>query len=662
MKTVRTRKVKTGGKVLLLSLPFGALERPALGLSLLKAKLFETGIKCDVRYLNFAFAEFIGHEEYQWMSYELPYTAFAGDWSFTSALYGERTAFENEYVEEVLRKTFRLTEEDIARIERVRSRTQHFLEHCLAVVPWQEYSLVGFTSTFEQNIASLALAKRVKAAHPKLKIVFGGANWEASMGEELHRQFPFVDYVCSGEAEESFPALVKRILAGQAVDEPSVVPGIVYRTPQGESVYTGQADLIREMDELPIPDFSDYFSGLEQCTVAAGIVPTLLFETSRGCWWGAKSHCTFCGLNGGTMAFRSKGPRRALDELEYLADRWQTDMIEAVDNILDMKYFNDMLPALARARRSLQLFYEVKANLSRQHLRLLRDAGVYRIQPGIESMSDHILKLMRKGTTALRNIQLLKWCAEYNITAEWNILYGFPGETLEDYQRMLELLPAIRHLRPPTACGPVRLDRFSPYYNAPAEFGLRNVRPMAAYKYLYPLADTESLQRIAYYFDYDYEPGVDPTGYAARVIEYAAEWRRDTEAGTLSSVRRSDGTIALIDTRAGTLLPQLLLSGLEQTAYDYCDEIRSGRSVVQHLRKQFPETEFADRQVIEFLDSLVANMLMATDGENYLSLAIQTHTVQPSQNPNVYPQAKQSLQKPASSFLRAELKVLQPSA
>jgi ribosomal peptide maturation radical SAM protein 1 len=661
MKTAGKRKVKSKGKVLLLSLPFGALERPALGLSLLKAKLVDAGVVCDVRYLNFAFAEFIGHEEYQWMSYELPYTAFSGDWSFTSALYGESTLRENEYVEEVLRNTFRLSESDIARIERVRSRTNYFLEHCLALLPWDEYSIVGFTSTFEQNIASLALAKRVKAAHPQIKIVFGGANWEALMGEELHRQFPFVDYVCSGEAEESFPILVKRLLAGEAIDDSKAVPGIVYRTARGKSVYTGQADLIREMDELPIPDFSDYFSGLEQCTVSAGIVPTLLFETSRGCWWGAKSHCTFCGLNGGTMAFRSKSPRRALDELEYLADRWQTDMIEAVDNILDMKYFNDMLPALARSRRSLQLFYEVKANLSRQHIRLLMEAGVYRIQPGIESMSDHILKLMRKGTTALRNIQLLKWCAEENITAEWNILYGFPGETAEDYQRMMELLPAIRHLRPPTACGPVRLDRFSPYYNAPAEFGLTNVRPMAAYKYLYPLADAESLQRIAYYFDYDYEAGVDPTGYAAEVIEYAAQWRRSAETGTLNSVRRSDGTIALIDTRAGTLLPQLLLSGLEQTAYEYCDEIRSGKSVVQHLRKLFPETEFADRQVIEFLDSLVANLLMATDGENYLSLAIQTHPVQPSQRNNTYLQPAESLKKPASSFLRAELKVLQPS-
>ena len=81
-------------KVLLLSMPMGALERPSLGLSLLKSRIVESGYSCDVRYLAFSFAEFIGQPEYQWMCYELPYTAFAGDWSFTQALYGEQPKSE----------------------------------------------------------------------------------------------------------------------------------------------------------------------------------------------------------------------------------------------------------------------------------------------------------------------------------------------------------------------------------------------------------------------------------------------------------------------------------------------------------------------------------------------------------------------------------------
>src|SRR5437763_12356394 len=114
-------------RALLLSMPFGALERPALGISLLKARLAESGVACDVRYLTFTFAELVGCELYQWMTYELPYTAFAGDWSFTQALYGERPESDGRYVQEVLRGAWRLDPAAIDRILHVRSLTHYFL-------------------------------------------------------------------------------------------------------------------------------------------------------------------------------------------------------------------------------------------------------------------------------------------------------------------------------------------------------------------------------------------------------------------------------------------------------------------------------------------------------------------------------------------------------
>jgi ribosomal peptide maturation radical SAM protein 1 len=639
-------------KVLLISMPFGALERPALGLSLLKARLAEEGFDCDVSYLNFPFAEFVGQENYQWMSYELPYTAFAGDWSFTDSLYGERPEAAQSYVQEILRDTWRMSDDDIRRVLYVRSFVEPFLDHCMAAVPWDDYAVVGFTSTFEQNIASLSLAKRVKAAHPRLPIVFGGANWEDRMGVELHGRFPFVDYVCSGEAERSFPALVRRLLAG-VKRAGANIPGVVYRDSRGRSVFNGSPEMVREMDELPYPDFSDFFGGLRRSPASSAVMPTLLFETSRGCWWGAKKHCTFCGLNGGSMAFRSKSPRRALDELEHLVDKWRTDHVEAVDNILDMKYFDDMLPALISSGRSLRIFYEVKANLSRDQVRLLAEAGVERIQPGIESLSDHILRLMRKGTTGMRNVQLLKWAQEYGVAVEWNILYGFPGETAEDYSRVMGMLPALRFLRPPYATGPIRLDRFSPYHNTPSEFGLTNVRPLNTYRHLYPF-DDESLGRIAYYFDFDYESGVDPSGHAAAVVAYAGEWKREPERGTLHAVEGGAGELTLYDTRSGATVPELKLTGLERAAYEFCDEAHPGPKVVAHLRRAFPDAAFDERGVYAFLDSLVANQLMVTDGESYLSLALRVRapaSVRPARDATAQP-------RPASSYLRRELKVL----
>ena len=615
-------------KILLLSMPFGAMERPALGLSLLKARLTLDGIACDVRYPAFTFADLLGAEEYQRISSALPYIAFAGDWCFAEALYGPRPTADADYIAEVLQKSWRISAADIARVKAVRTMAGKFLDHCMQCIAWEDYATVGFTSTFEQNLASLALAQRIKAAHPKIAIVFGGANWEGEMGEELHRRFGFVDYVCSGEADESFPMLAKLLLVG-AAKAAALPPGIIYRK-HGRTLSTGCATPVRDMDALPLPDFSDYFRDWSQSSASLAVVPRVLIETSRGCWWGDKSHCTFCGLNGASLAFRSKSGARALEEMRQLSDRWQTDRIEVVDNILDMRYFSDLLPALAEDGRPWEIFYEVKANLTRAQVAALRAAGVARIQPGIESLSDHVLKLMRKGTSALRNVQLLKWCREYGIGVDWNILYGFPGETRADYAEMLAMFPAIEFLDPPVACGPIRMDRFSPYFENPEQFGLINVRPMKPYAFLYPFP-SESLMRIAYHFDFDYRPGKAPAGYADDVIRFVEAWRQDNRRGLLCSMRQPDGSLQLSDTRPGATLREINLSGSEAAAYEFCDELHSFVAIVRHLREQSPATEITEEGVHAFLESLAANRLMLKSGSHWLSLAVRVPEVQRSE-------------------------------
>lgn len=603
-------------------MPYGALERQALGLSLLKAMLNQDRIKCDVRYLTFTFADLIGVENYIWVTHDLPHTAFAGEWTFKSALYGEDPYTDNRYVKEVLQDTWQLDNEAIGRIFNIRTFVPHFLDYCMAVVPWKEYMLVGFTSTFEQNITSLALARRIKQAYPHIVITLGGGNWEDDMGRELHRRFPFVDYVCTGEADESFPLLVKHLVRSRSVQDYSQVKGLVYRKGR-KSLYTGQADLVTNLDKLPIPNYCDYFREFTNSSASSAVVPTLLFEGSRGCWWGAKSHCTFCGLNGCTLRFRSKSNERILKEVTYLVEKWGIDTIQSVDNVIDMEYFRKTVPALARMERRVDFFWEVRANLTREQVRLLAKAGICTIQPGIESLNDHVLKLMRKGTTALQNIQFLKWCKEYDVRASWNILYGFPGETYQDYEDTMKLLPSIRFLEPPAACGPIRLDRFSPYFMESAAFGLTNVRPMPVYKYLYPF-DEESVSKIAYYFDYDYESDKNPSGYAEDVIRYAADWSEHPEAGTLRSIERSDGTLALVDNRKCAIRRHVVLNGIDREVYNYCDRVRSCANVTRRLAKMFPHAKLTQQRIKTFLKALVSYRLMVNTGDRYLSLAIRS--------------------------------------
>lgn len=68
------------------------------------------------------------------------------------------------------------------------------------------------------------------------------------------------------------------------------------------------------------------------------------------------------------------------------------------------------------------IFYETKSNLSLEQFKIMKQARVDAIQPGVESFSDIILEIMGKGGTGLQNIQFLKWTEQIWIWPFWNIL------------------------------------------------------------------------------------------------------------------------------------------------------------------------------------------------------------------------------------------------
>ena len=375
---------------------------------------------------------------------------------------------------------------------------------------------------------------------------------------------------------------------------------------------------IEDLDDLAVPDFEPYFKAMADSPFCLELSSILLLETARGCWWGDHSHCTFCGLNGATMNFRSKSPERVMNEINELSTRWGTTNFSVVDNILDMRYFRTVLPELVKAEEKYDFFWEVKANLSRNQVSLLAQAGVHTVQPGIESLSDEILELMGKGATAVQNVALMKWCAEYGVKPEWNVLYGFPREDPNDYVEMATLATAIHHLQPPSGLGKIRMDRFSPYHNDPAAWDMRNVRPAQPFAYLYPTVTPAQLMRIAYYFDFDYGDGRNPHDYATPMVRAVETWRRNHSPGALRLLSDGDARIIVDDRSSRSRTARL--EGWKAALYDALDRGHTRAEI--DLLDVLTDVDPAD--VDALLDRAVATGVVLLHGDRYLALAVHT--------------------------------------
>lgn len=581
--------------IALVMAPWASTSRPGLGASLLKSIASAAGFETHLLYLNMDFAETLGVDLYEHFSTQ-PGLFGLSEHLFAAALHGPEAVGS----EAMLRRWTNGDERQAATLRAlrdgpVRSFVSRAAESVLAIDP----AIVGFSCTFNQTLASLAIAAAIKAARPGVSIVLGGGCVHGEMGLELSAATAgLVDAVFTGEADETFPAYLSARRGG---DRAPAIPGVAVR-----GTRCAPAPLVREMDSLPVPDYSDYFARRRSWKGEGGPAPFegIPFESARGCWWGQKSHCTFCGLNNEGMTFRRKSPDRVVREVRSLTGTYKTTRLLAADNILDHRAYGDLLPMLASEPMHLQLFYEIKANLRREQVGSLAAAGVRWVQPGVESLSTHVLKLMGKGISAMRIVHALRLFAEFGLTPSYNILCGFPGETALDYREMTALVARLTHLPPPSGTSSVvQVHRFSPYFRDPGAFGLQNVRPAWFYDHLFPAGGVDT-SRLAYFFERDQE--VEPSLEAARAqLDGALKgWMGSSRRCT---ARLGPGFLEVSDSerppRSLDLMDSLLLVRL--------DEVSSPLAIARQVASDWG---LAADEAGSRLDSLVNDGLAMTDG------------------------------------------------
>ena len=629
--------------ICLVHMPYAAVERPSIGLGILQSALREAGLASEVVYANLMFAERMGLSRYKMVEFT-PTDVFVGEWTFAGAAFPDFTPDHDEYM--------RLADIDVCSalygrdkawetFWSLRDEAPRFIDELARDILRRRPRIVGAGSTFQQHCASLALLRRIRELDPTVVTMLGGANCESAMGAATHRGFPWVDYVVSGEADEIVGGLCRRILEkGRDVAADEVPTCVIVPAARGRRSEEVGRGTVARMDVVPVPDYDAWFETLDRLAISARIAPGLLVETSRGCWWGARHHCTFCGLNGTGMGYRSKSPRLAVESFEQLSRRYGMRSFEVVDNILDMGYIRTVLPALAGASPPYRIFFETKANLRREHVQALAEAGVTWIQPGIESMHDQVLGLIDKGCTALTNVALLKWTREFGIRVSWNFLGDFPGEDDAWYAEMAEWLPLVSHLQPPQEQSPIprwtwkvtriRYERFSPYHTRPEKYGI-TLGPNRYYPYVYPLPPHE-LNDIAYFFE---EAG-DLAGPPPHLRAEERPGRLSLESWVDAWIRRfwkglpiilsmtDDGSaLRIIDTRACAVARTTVLEGLTREVYLLCDTPQTERSVVERLRASGSDDGALEVRVATVLGDLRKRKLVLALNGKHLSLAVR---------------------------------------
>ncbi len=273
---------------------------------------------------------------------------------------------------------------------------------------------------------SLSIAERAKELCPKAKIVFGGIHTTAVPESVLAK--PFIDFVCVGEGDVAFPAILKAIELNE-VSRP--IPNTHFKLPNGEVVKGAQIGFIQDLDSLPIYDKTIWEEHLRYGD-------TYITMVSRGCPY----RCTFCFNN--FVAQLPEGPRgkyvryRSIDhvmhELHEAKRRYNFKMIEFFDDVftLDKEWLKEFLPRYKKEIGApYQIFTHIKF-IDDDIARCLADSGCRTAEIGLQTVDDEYKrKRLKRHETSDQAAKALAIMKKHGIHVKFDHMFGLPGEPIE---------------------------------------------------------------------------------------------------------------------------------------------------------------------------------------------------------------------------------------
>jgi anaerobic magnesium-protoporphyrin IX monomethyl ester cyclase len=293
--------------------------------------------------------------------------------------------------------------------------------------------VIGVTSTTLTYKSAIEIVQTAKKACPNSLTIIGGPHVTVLDEQTLNEQ-PEVDIIVRGEGERTLLELADRVSKSSLKDLDGVA-GITFRK-NGQIVQTPDRPFIQNIDELPYPAFK-HFDVSKYRIFGKTYLPVI---TSRGCPF----QCTFCLASKMCgRGFRARSPKNVVDELEFLRDTYGADAFSFYDDTFtfDLKRARDICKEMKNRKVDLQWDCRTRVDrINKEDLAVLRDANCQLIHFGVESGSQKMLNLMKKGTTVEQNARAIKWAKEAGISVAISVVVGYPGETPELLQETLDFM------------------------------------------------------------------------------------------------------------------------------------------------------------------------------------------------------------------------------
>lgn len=284
------------------------------------------------------------------------------------------------------------------------------------------------------------IAKNIRQEFPQIKIVMG--NIHASLFASNLLKSGLADYIVHKEGEYTILELVKALKNSLPLKN---IKGLSFLNEGSQVINNESRPFIEDLDALPFPDW-DLFPLTKYKTdprteLISGKTEMLILAT-RGC----PNVCAFCSSSTEKSLgcqYRMRDPKKVVDELEYLNNKYGAQAFSFMDLAFPLVKSHGMALCQEIIDRGLsskiRWMTELRVKpLDQEILNIMKKAGCRRVNFGIESGTNRILKILRKNFTTDDVRSAVKMARKAGIEVDGMFMIGLPSETVEDIKRTID--------------------------------------------------------------------------------------------------------------------------------------------------------------------------------------------------------------------------------